>query len=128
MSHRRSSRILVDDPIDPIMTTLYELIAVATDVQDMTLSQLTAQPKTCEQLVQRVQNIGKAWDEHPDWHGRNWYVQVLLAIASLSRVVEWLKPLGHGFSAATGPSGRRFDPDWRPTMRSLRIQVSSPPV
>lgn len=71
------------------MTTLYDLIAIATDVQDMSLGQLTAQPKTCEQLVQRAQNIGKAWDEHPDWHGRNWYVQVLLAIASLSRVVEW---------------------------------------
>ncbi len=71
------------------MTTLYEIIGVATDVVEMSISQLTAQPKICEQLVQRVQNIGKAWDEHPDWHGRNWYVQVLLAIASLSRVVEW---------------------------------------
>lgn len=71
------------------MTTLYEIIAVATDVLDMSLNQLTANPKVCETLVQRVQNIGKAWDEHPDWHGRNWYVQVLLAIASLSRVVEW---------------------------------------
>ncbi|GBE79636.1 Serine/threonine-protein kinase cek1 [Sparassis crispa] len=89
ISNRRSSRILVDDPVDPIMTTLYDIIAVATDVTDMSLNQLTAQPKICEQLVQRVQNIGKAWDEHPDWHGRNWYVQVLLAIASLSRVVEW---------------------------------------
>ncbi|EJF61140.1 hypothetical protein DICSQDRAFT_155239 [Dichomitus squalens LYAD-421 SS1] len=88
-SNRRSSRILVDDPIDPIMTTLYEIIAVATDVLDMSINQLTANPKVCETLVQRVQNIGKAWDEHPDWHGRNWYVQVLLAIASLSRVVEW---------------------------------------
>ncbi|CCL99433.1 uncharacterized protein FIBRA_01451 [Fibroporia radiculosa] len=88
-NNRRSSRILVDDPVDPIMTTLYEIIGVATDVQEMSLNQLTAQPKVCEQLVQRVQNIGKAWDEHPDWHGRNWYVQVLLAIASLSRVVEW---------------------------------------
>ena len=86
---RRSSRILVDDPVDPIMTTLYEIIAVATDVLDMSINQLTANPKVCETLVQRVQNIGKAWDEHPDWHGRNWYVQVLLAIASLSRVVEW---------------------------------------
>ncbi|KAI0353546.1 hypothetical protein OH77DRAFT_1497254 [Trametes cingulata] len=88
-SNRRSSRILVDDPVDPIMTTLYEIIAVATDVLDMSINQLTANPKVCETLVQRVQNIGKAWDEHPDWHGRNWYVQVLLAIASLSRVVEW---------------------------------------
>lgn len=71
------------------MTTLYDIIGVATDVIDMSIQQLTATPKICESYVQRVQNIGKAWDEHPDWHGRNWYVQVLLAIASLSRVVEW---------------------------------------
>lgn len=71
------------------MSTLYALIAVATDVIDMTVTQLTAQPKVCESIVQRVQNIGKTWDEHPDWHGRNWYVQILLAVASLSRVVEW---------------------------------------
>ncbi|TFY83938.1 hypothetical protein EWM64_g55 [Hericium alpestre] len=87
--NRRSSRILIDDPVDPIMTNLYELISVATDVTEMTLAQLTAQPKICESIVQRVQDIGKAWDDHPDWHGRNWYVQVLLAVASLSRVVEW---------------------------------------
>ena len=71
------------------MSTLYEIVAVATDVQELSIAQLTAQPKICSQIVQRVQNIGKAWDEHPDWHGRNWYVQVLLAVASLSRVVEW---------------------------------------
>jgi serine/threonine-protein kinase RIM15 len=88
-ANRRSSRILVDDPVDPIMSALYELIALATDVLELSLAQLTAKPKTCEALVQRVQAIGKAWDDHPDWNGRNWYVQVLLAVASLSRVVEW---------------------------------------
>ncbi len=88
-NNRRSSRILIDNPVDPIMTNLYELIAVATDVVDMTVAQLTSQPKSVEAIVQRVQVIGKAWDDHPDWHGRNWYVQVLLAVASLSRVVEW---------------------------------------
>ena len=71
------------------MTALYDLIAVATDVTDMSITQLTAQPKVCELLVQRIQAIGKAWDDHPDWHGKNWYVQILLAVASLSRVVEW---------------------------------------
>lgn len=71
------------------MSTLYEIIGVATDVIDMSVNHLTAQPKICEQFVQRIQNIGRAWDDHPDWHGRNWYVQVLLSIASLSRVVEW---------------------------------------
>lgn len=88
-TNRRSSRILVDDPVDPIMSALYDIIGVATDIMEMSITQLTAQPKVCEQLVQRVQNIGKAWDDHPDWQGRNWYVQVLLAVASLSRVVEW---------------------------------------
>ncbi|KAG7096784.1 hypothetical protein E1B28_004194 [Marasmius oreades] len=88
-SNRRASRILVDDPIDPIMSTLYELIGIATEIIDMSITQLTAQPKVCESLVERVQDIGKAWETHPDWHGRNWYVQVLLAVASLNRVVEW---------------------------------------
>jgi len=71
------------------MTALYEIIGVATDLTETTIAQLTAQPKIMEDIVQRVQNIGKTWDDHPDWHGRNWYVQVLLAVASLSRVVEW---------------------------------------
>lgn len=88
-SNHRHSKILVDDPIDPIMSALYDIIGVATDITDMSITQLTAQPKVCEALVQRIQHIGKAWDDHPDWHGRNWYVQVLLAVASLSRVVEW---------------------------------------
>ncbi|KAG2090591.1 uncharacterized protein F5147DRAFT_787143 [Suillus discolor] len=85
-----SSCILLDDPIDPIMTVFYDLIAVATDVTDMiSTASLTAQPKVCESLVQRVHSIGKAWDGHPDWHGWNWYVQVLPAVASLSHVVKW---------------------------------------
>ncbi|TFK55894.1 kinase-like protein [Heliocybe sulcata] len=88
-NNRRSSRMLLDDPLEPTMAALYDLIALATEVMDMSIAQLTSQPKICESLVQRVQAIGKAWEEHPDWHGRNWYVQVLLAVASLSRVVEW---------------------------------------
>lgn len=81
--------MFVDDPVDPLMAALYELIAVATDVTDISIAQLMNSPKICESMVQRVQNIGRAWDDHPDWPGRNWYVQVLLAVASLSRVAEW---------------------------------------
>lgn len=87
--NRRSSRLLVDDPVDPLMAALYEIITVATDIGETSVAQLTSQPKIMESTVQRVQNIGRIWDDHPDWHGRNWYVQVLLAIASLSRVLEW---------------------------------------
>jgi serine/threonine-protein kinase RIM15 len=61
---RRSSCILLDGPIDTIITTLCDLIGVATDVADMSTASLTAQPEVCEPLVQQVQTIGKAWDEH----------------------------------------------------------------
>jgi serine/threonine-protein kinase RIM15 len=73
------------------MTTLQSIIVLATDVNDMPISKLTSEPKACGEIVQKVQTIGKAWDDHPDWHGRSWYVQVLLAVASLSRVVEWFE-------------------------------------
>ncbi|KZT42899.1 kinase-like protein [Sistotremastrum suecicum HHB10207 ss-3] len=87
--NRRASRILVDNPIDPFMLTLHSIVSLCTDILDMPLSTLTSTPNACLQLVQKVQSIGKAWDEHPDWHGRAWYVQLLLAVAGLSRVVEW---------------------------------------
>lgn len=88
-SSRRLSRMDFDEPINPFMITLHEMTAIATDVVDMSIATLTSQPKACTELVQKVQAIGRAWDEHPDWHGRGWYVQLLLAVAGLSRVVEW---------------------------------------
>ncbi|KAJ1308500.1 hypothetical protein OPQ81_004204 [Rhizoctonia solani] len=87
---RRLSRMMdYEEAIDPFMSTLHEMTGIATDVVDMSIAQLTSQPKTCAEIVQKVQTIGRAWDEHPDWHGRAWYVQLLLAVAGLSRVVEW---------------------------------------
>jgi serine/threonine-protein kinase RIM15 len=50
---------------------------------------LTAKPGMCVDFIRRVQKIGKAWDENPEWPCRGWYVSLLLAIAGLSRVVEW---------------------------------------
>jgi serine/threonine-protein kinase RIM15 len=43
------------------------------------------------ELVRKVQDVGKAWDNHPDWYGRTWYITVLLAVATLARVVEWFE-------------------------------------
>ncbi|KAG2102486.1 hypothetical protein BD769DRAFT_1393633 [Suillus cothurnatus] len=44
---RRSSCILLDGPIDTIITALCDLIGVATDVADMSTASLTAQPEVC---------------------------------------------------------------------------------
>lgn len=73
------------------MGTLQAVIVIATDVIDLPIARLTSEPHACSKIVHRVQALGRAWDEHPDWHGRTWYVQLLLAVASLSRVVEWFE-------------------------------------
>lgn len=68
---------------------LQEIITIATEVLDTPISILTAQSGSCAEYIQRVQVIGKAWDDNPELPCRGWYVQLLLAVAGLSRVVEW---------------------------------------
>ena len=52
--------------------TLQEIIGIATEILDMSISQLTAKPGRCPEFVQKVQQVGTAWDDHPDWPGRGW--------------------------------------------------------
>ncbi|KAK4700084.1 serine/threonine-protein kinase RIM15, partial [Phenoliferia sp. Uapishka_3] len=75
---------------------LQEIITVATEILDTPISMLTARPGSCAEFIQRVQQIGKAWDENPELACRGWYVQLLLAVAGLSRVAEWWE-LERGF-------------------------------
>lgn len=68
---------------------LQEIITVATEILDTPISKLTSTAGGCAEYIQRVQLIGKAWDDNPELQCRGWYVQLLLAVAGLSRVVEW---------------------------------------
>ncbi|ORY28595.1 hypothetical protein BCR39DRAFT_559411 [Naematelia encephala] len=71
------------------MAALQELIVLATDVVDLSVNSLVARPATCTDIIQKVQKVGSNWDEHDDWPGRGWYVDILMAIATLSRVLDW---------------------------------------
>lgn len=73
----------------PFILLLQEIIMVAAEILDTSIVALTARPGGCAEYIQRVQRIGKAWDENPALSCRGWYVQLLLAVAGLSRVVEW---------------------------------------
>ncbi|GAA6061906.1 hypothetical protein JCM10212_000531 [Sporobolomyces blumeae] len=68
---------------------LQEIITVATEILDTTISKLTARPGSCAEYITKVQQIGEAWNDNPELPCRGWYVQLLLAVAGLSRVVEW---------------------------------------
>lgn len=68
---------------------LQEIITVASEILDTPISKLTSMVGGCAEYIQRVQLIGKAWDDNPELQCRGWYVQLLLAVAGLSRVVEW---------------------------------------
>lgn len=92
-ANRRLSRHMdvAEPPADPYISTLHDLIAVCTDIVDMSSSTLTSRPGMGSDLVRKVQEVGRAWDSHPDWYGRTWYITVLLAVATLARVVEWFE-------------------------------------
>lgn len=79
----------VDLAESSLIVLLQDIITVATEILDTTISKLTSRSGTCAEYIQRVQQIGKAWEENPDLPLRGWYVQLLLAVAGLSRVVEW---------------------------------------
>ncbi|KAK0546010.1 rim15, signal transduction response regulator [Tilletia horrida] len=78
-----------DAPMDPFIPALQDLVTVAMEVLDTPIQSLTARPGACSEIISHIQLIGQTWDENPDWPGRSWYVQLLLAVAGLSRVVEW---------------------------------------
>ncbi|GAA5839142.1 hypothetical protein JCM3766R1_002269 [Sporobolomyces carnicolor] len=68
---------------------LQEIITVATEILDTPINKLTARPGSCAEYIGKVQQIGEAWNDNPELPCRGWYVQLLLAVAGLSRVVEW---------------------------------------
>ncbi|KAL1405187.1 rim15, signal transduction response regulator [Vanrija albida] len=68
---------------------LQELIVLATDVLDLSVDSLISRPTACVEIIRKLQKTGQYWDEHEDWPGRDWYVDILMAVASLGRVLEW---------------------------------------
>lgn len=89
LGHTLAPRVLGDDLRDPIVMALDDIVSAASDAIDTSTEQLIAQPGICNLLVSRLQEIGKTWDTHEGRPGRQFYVKALLAVASLSRVVEW---------------------------------------
>lgn len=75
--------------------SLQEIVTIAMEIQDTSVAELTDDPSACAHLIRRVQKIGQRWDDHPNWPLRGWYVQLLLAVAGLSRVAEfWAEERG----------------------------------
>lgn len=69
--------------------TLQNLIVLATDVLDLSVDSLVSRPTARVDIISQLQKTGQAWDEHEDWPGRDWYVDILMAVAALGRVLDW---------------------------------------
>ncbi|KDN52643.1 hypothetical protein K437DRAFT_266493 [Tilletiaria anomala UBC 951] len=91
LSPARRSRLLPAEDLSqaPYIPALQDIVTLAVEVIDTPISVLTQRSGMCSEIIANVQAVGRNWDDHPDWPGRNWYVELLLHIASLSRVVEW---------------------------------------
>lgn len=73
----------------PFILTLQDLIALAQSVMDTPLDVFLDYSGSCAELVSKIQTIGAAWDQHPEWPCREWYVKLLLSVAALNRVLDW---------------------------------------
>ncbi|KAH9814655.1 RIM15-related serine/threonine-protein kinase [Melampsora americana] len=71
------------------VANLQDISSIATEMLDTPVGALTSKSHACVEVIYRVQQIGKSWDVNLDWPHRGWYVRVLLAVAGLSRVLEW---------------------------------------
>ncbi|PWN42674.1 hypothetical protein IE81DRAFT_313263 [Ceraceosorus guamensis] len=78
-----------DPPLEPYIPALQEIVSLAMEVVNTSIEALASRTGACSEIISKVQTVGRVWDEHPDWPGRGWYVRLLLAVAGLSRVVEW---------------------------------------
>jgi serine/threonine-protein kinase RIM15 len=82
----------VEDPLANeklFLAALQDLIVIATEVLDSSVNALASEQSSCTKIIQSLQKVGQRWDDHDDWPGRSWYVDVLMAVANLSRVLDW---------------------------------------
>lgn len=95
MPHSRplvASSLALDDGVEAdrqFLSALQELIVLATDVLDLSVNSLISRPMACVDIIRQLQKTGQYWDEHEDWPGRDWYVDILMAVANLGRVLDW---------------------------------------
>lgn len=82
-----SVMVSLDGPMP--LTPLERLATQAVDIRTISLHALLEKPSLCSAAIASVQALGAVWDEHPEWPGRGWYVELLLTLAALSRVLEW---------------------------------------
>ncbi|WFD26880.1 non-specific serine/threonine protein kinase [Malassezia nana] len=82
-----SVMVPLDGPMP--LTPLERLAAQAIEIRLTSLHALLEKTSLCGASIASVQSLGAVWDEHPEWPGRGWYVELLLTLAALSRVLEW---------------------------------------
>ncbi|GAA97405.1 uncharacterized protein L969DRAFT_94460 [Mixia osmundae IAM 14324] len=73
----------------PFISTLQDMITIATEILDTSVISLATKSGACAAFITRLQSLGKNWDDHPEWPCRRSYIDLLLSVAGLSRVLEW---------------------------------------
>ncbi|WVR05595.1 hypothetical protein IAU60_002614 [Kwoniella sp. DSM 27419] len=86
-SQATHDEVVDDDRL--FLVALQDLIVLATEVLDSSVNTLASKPACCTEIIQKLQKAGSKWDDHDDWPGRDWYVDILMAVANLSRVLDW---------------------------------------
>ncbi|KAJ1559320.1 hypothetical protein HK405_011101, partial [Cladochytrium tenue] len=78
-----------------------DLIAIATQVMDMGISELLAKD-TCKGIIRRLLGLQEIWLKHPDWPCKEHVMRVLVVFAAVARIVEHMDEDAKMWNLVTG--------------------------
>lgn len=75
---------------NPFEEALHQLISIAQRVLDMDASTLMSDAEKVRSTIDDIRNMQQKWDLHSDWSCKPYVIRLLMAFASVARVVEQL--------------------------------------
>lgn len=91
---------------NPFEDALHRLISVAQRVLDMDAPSLMTDARKVRDTIDDIRDIQQKWDLHPDWPCKPYVMRLLMAFASVARVVEQLGEDERWWGYLVGQHGR----------------------
>ncbi|KAI9014365.1 hypothetical protein CLU79DRAFT_767266 [Phycomyces nitens] len=94
----------------PFILTLQDIICLTQRILDTDLNTFLDNKGTCAEILGDILAVGKQWDRHPEWPCQKLYMDLLLEVAALNRVVEWWETERGFWSGTRGSTGNINSP------------------
>ncbi|KAI9144790.1 hypothetical protein BKA69DRAFT_1054431 [Paraphysoderma sedebokerense] len=86
------------------VSSLLDIISLAQEIVDTDVETLVENRGKCAKLSQTIQQLFLRWEEHPEWHCKEFVLRFLVSFSGLSRLVEVMEIGTLSASESTSPA------------------------